>query len=95
MTERREAGRFDMPILVFLDEGAGRTRNLSATGVYFETDHCCNQVDDLVSFSFFFDESGNEQSWILRCSGKIIRTESLKAGGIGIAVNILEEWQFQ
>jgi len=91
MIEHREAGRFNMPMLVILAQGTtGRTHNLSATGVYFETDLCENKVDDLMTFRLFFDESEKDLSWVLRCSGKVIRTEPLKTGGIGIAVNMLE-----
>lgn len=90
MIEHREAGRFNMPMFVILAQGTGRTRNLSATGVYFETDLCDNKVDDLMTFHLFFNESENDLSWVLRCSGKIIRIEPLKTGGIGIAVNMLE-----
>ncbi len=91
MTERREMSRFSVPILVVLEQGTGRARNLSVTGAYFQTNHCFNKVDDILSFSLFFEESGDDQSWALRCYGKIIRTESLKAGGIGIAVKFLRE----
>lgn len=91
MPERRQASRFSVPILVILEQGVGRARNLSATGIYFKTSQCFNKADDIMPFGLFFGESGDDQSWVLRCSGKIIRTETLNTGGIGIAVKFLEE----
>ena len=91
MTERRGAPRFSVPILVVLQQGVGRTRNISSTGMYFKTSQCFNKVEDILPFGLYFEQSKDDQSWKLNCIGKIIRTESLMTGGIGIAVKFLEE----
>ncbi|MGR8951839.1 MAG: PilZ domain-containing protein [Gammaproteobacteria bacterium] len=91
MPDRRRAIRFNLPIPVILEHGTGLTHDLSANGVYIETNQCFNSVGDLLIFSLVFEEPMNALIWELLCTGVIIHTESLESGDVGIAVKILEE----
>lgn len=72
-----------------LDLGGGRTgttRDISASGVYFETD-VDQTPGSLVDFSIDFDTPGGPMR--LKCHGTIVRTER-HADRQGAAVKIIE-----
>ena len=71
---------------VRLDRGKGITRNISTSGVFFETD-----VDyaegSAISFAIELDGLRGE-TLMLRSRGKIVRVE-LRGGKVGVAVKIV------
>jgi len=70
-----------------LDGGVeGITQNVSASGIYFETD-TKQAVGSEIDFTINFDTPGGPIC--LKCHGKIIRTEQ-RGKKTGAAVNILE-----
>lgn len=88
--DRRQAGRFPVRIAVLLEQAGGRTRDLSAVGMYLETSQGLGEVGEFLPFRLVFGDPGGEQSWVLCCRGTILRTEAL-AVGVGVAVQILDE----
>ncbi len=71
---------------VHLDQGTGITRNVSASGVFFETD-VNYAAGSEISFSIELDGPGGKI--MLRCQGQIVRVEQLD-GKFGVAVKIIE-----
>lgn len=83
---KRKEDRIPSEHLVNLGNGIGTTRNISASGMYFEIDASCvpgRQID----FTVEFDSPGG--SLLLKCSGEVIRIEP-HDGKIGVAVKILK-----
>ncbi len=71
---------------VHLDQGTGITRDVSASGVFFETDG--NYVaGSEISFSIELEGPGGKM--MLRCQGQIVRVEQ-RDGKIGVAAKIIE-----
>jgi len=71
---------------VRLDRGTGITRNISTSGVFFETD-----VDYAPGNEIIFAielEGPAERKLILRCRGMIVRIKH-RAGKVGVAVEIV------
>lgn len=87
--ERRQAGRFPVRITVVLDQATGRTHDVSAVGVYFETAQGFGDVDEFLPFGLVFGDPADGPSWVLQCCGEIVRTVPL-AEGVGVAVRILD-----
>ncbi len=83
--ERREA-RISAARPVRLDRGNGVTRNVSASGVYFET-NMGYAAGSLISFAIELDAPRGEKL-MLRCRGEIVRVES-HDGKVGVAAKIL------
>lgn len=71
-----------------LSGGTGTTRNISASGIYFETDST-PLSDSPLEFSVEFERNGNGTGLTLRCSAQVVRIESL-GDKIGIAARIVE-----
>ena len=71
---------------VRLDRGTGITRNISTSGVFFETDIHYAPGSEV---SFAIELAGPaERKLILRCRGRIVRIK-LRAGKVGVAVEIV------
>lgn len=72
-------------LAVKLDGGVGLTRNVSASGVYFETD-----VDYAAGseISFAIELDGPTGKMTLKCQGQIVRVEQ-RDGKVGLAAKIL------
>ena len=68
--------------------GRGRAKNLSATGVYFETDKACD-IGSKIHFSIELD--GPNGKSMLRCSGTIVRSEALPNRRHGFGVSIQKQ----
>lgn len=83
--EHRNAARFDTALDVDVEGLSVRTRNISATGVYFET-----KVDlplgSLVNINVQFTQGGQKQ-W-LACEGRVVRVAHAD-GQNGIAARLL------
>ena len=71
---------------VRLDRGTGVTRNVSASGVFFETnvDYAAGSE---ISFAIELDGLRGEKL-LLRCRGEIVRVES-RDGKVGVAARIV------
>ena len=74
-----------IPVIV---EGvrAGTTRNMSPSGIFFETEADMS-TGASIHFSVTFDNPPGKL--MLACTGKIVRVESLE-GKMGVAVKIVE-----
>lgn len=76
-----------MTLPVSLQGGAtGTTRDLSASGIYFETDVEPVQ-DSALAFSVEFNSGSGGMA--LRCQARVVRVERL-GGRVGVAARILE-----
>jgi hypothetical protein len=77
--ERRRAERYQLEVPIRLHDGStGITRNMSTSGIFFETErgHC---VGDKVNLSVDLGEAS------LQCEGRVVRLEQGE-GKFGIAV---------
>ena len=75
---------------VDLHHAKGVTHDLSATGVYFETD-LNFEKGSLIRFKINFDTPilGNKTQ--LECTGRIVRVETHDGGKVGVAVRLDEQ----
>ena len=71
---------------VHLVQGTGITRDVSASGVYFETDASYRPGRE-ISFSIELD--GPQGKMLLKCQGQIVRVEQ-RDGKVGVAAKIIE-----
>ena len=85
-TKRKEE-RIPSEFPVNLGNAEGLTRNISASGVYFETD-ASYLLGNQINFMVEFDSLGGKL--ILKCEGEIIRIDPQEDGKIGVAVKIIE-----
>ena len=71
---------------VQLERGTGVTQNVSASGVFFETneDHAAGSE---INFAIELDGPGGEKL-MLRCRGEIVRVER-RDGKLGVAAKIV------
>lgn len=81
----REQQRFAAELTLTLDEGYGRVRNVSASGVYFVTDVALREGQP-VKFTLEFQNfpSGPIS---MKCTGRVVRVEE-QEGKRGVAVAI-------
>lgn len=87
MQQRRKEERADNKLAVTLDGGSGVSRNLSASGIYFETEVPLRAG---ASVSFSMDLTNPEGEPVrMFCAGWVIRTEEID-GRIGAGVRIDE-----
>jgi PilZ domain len=78
--ERRKGERFKLALPVQLNDGAGMTRNISTSGIFFETESACSIGDMIRLFLNFEHET-------LQCEARVVRVESHN-GQFGIAVEL-------
>ncbi len=81
---REERVRTARPVR--LDQGTGITRDVSASGVFFETD-VNYAAGSEINFSIELDGPGGKM--MLRCQGQIVRVEQ-RDGKVGVAAKIIE-----
>jgi hypothetical protein len=84
-SDQRGAARFDTALPVYLAGTTGETHNISAQGVYFETD-VRQEVGALVNFTLEFTLYGERHQ--LLCEGKVIRVDTGN-GRIGVAARLV------
>lgn len=65
---------------------AGVTKDVSASGVFFETDH---DMADGSPIEFAMEIDGPSGKMVLRCSGQVVRVDR-SGTKVGVAVKILE-----
>lgn len=83
--EQRAAARFDTRMPVATAHGAGVTRNISARGVYFETD-VVPRKGALVNFFVEYTLHGRRHR--LLCEGKVVRVEP-QGARVGVAARLV------
>lgn len=82
----RAAKRYELNLPVATDGGEGRTRDLSADGVYFTCERGF-AVGSKISFSISLDSDGSDIPLRMSCSGVVIRVES-NGDEVGVAAKI-------
>ncbi len=83
--EQRAAARFDAALPVELDGVPAQTSNVSATGVYLETD-VPHRVGDIVQFTIEFQLHGERHR--LTCEGKVVRVDP-HGDRVGVAAHLM------
>ena len=79
--------RVPAALQVNLDQGTGITRNVSASGVFFETDVNYAPGSEI---SFLIELEGpGARKMMLKCQGRIVRVEN-RGGKVGVAAKIIE-----
>ncbi len=82
----RSEERVPAALPVTLDRGTGITRDIRASGVFFETE--VNYASgSVISFSIELD--GPTGKMMLKCQGQITRVED-RCGKVGVAAKIIE-----
>jgi hypothetical protein len=84
--ERRKTPRFQVALRVELPEGTGITRDLSAHGVFFETDRVF-ALGQAIQFALVLEHIDPSQPVRLQCRGQVVRVER-RNDTLGIAVAI-------
>jgi len=83
--DQRGAVRFDSQLPVHTEHGAGTTQNVSAQGVYFETD-VEPRPGALVNFTIEYRLHGRRHR--LLCEGKVVRVEP-RGARVGVAARLV------
>jgi hypothetical protein len=83
--DQRAAIRFDTALPVRLAGATGETHNISAQGIYFETD-VEQRPGELVNFTLEFTLYGHRQR--LLCEGKVVRVER-HGRRVGVAARLV------
>lgn len=84
--KNRNEERVPSTLPVSLEHGTGVTRDISASGVFFETDRAYSPGSE-ISFSIELDSPGGKM--MLKCQGRIVRVEG-RGGKVGVAARIIE-----
>ncbi len=84
--ERRSDERVSAELPVDIGGTTCKTRNISASGLFFETDVAC-AVDRMISLAVEVTTPGSKKIW--KCQGNIVRVEH-RDGKIGVAVKIID-----
>lgn len=83
--DQRAAVRFDATMPVQVEGGAGLAHNISAQGVYFETD-VEHRLGELVNLSIEFTLYGRKHRLV--CEGKVVRIQQ-EGKRVGVAARLL------
>lgn len=86
MTDKRREERVAVALPIFLDDATGITRDVSASGIFFEINTRFS-VGDPVSCTVEFDAPGGKR--LLKCAGNIVRTEQ-HDDRTGVAIRVVE-----
>ena len=84
LPERRRAQRFRVALLVELTEGTAVTRDLSASGVFFEATRTF-VVGECIQFTLVLEHVDPGHAVHLHCCGRVVRIEP-RSTGVGVAV---------
>lgn len=84
--EKRREERISAALPVDLEGATGITRDVSASGICFETE-ASYAVGNPISFTVKLDAPGGKM--MLKCRGQIVRVEP-RATRVGVAVKITE-----
>lgn len=83
---RRRDKRVETPLLVFLENARGITRDTSPSGAYFWTSGEYSPGQP-ISFSIELNTAGGKMMW--KCKGAVVRTEP-RDYMVGVAATIIE-----
>lgn len=86
ISEQRKEERVQVEHLVRVGNTGGMTRDISASGVYFEADLPFS-LGQVVGFAIEFGRQG--VNFILKCVGEVVRVDE-RSGKSGVAVKILQ-----
>lgn len=86
-TYNRKEHRYQATMQMEMEGGSGVTRDLSVSGVYFETE-LSFAAGNSIEFTILFDEYSVGKPKRMNCRGKIVRVEKKRAK-IGVAAEIL------
>jgi PilZ domain len=78
--ERRGAQRFKLALPMQLKNGAGMTRNISKSGIFFETESA-HSIGDMIRLLLNFKHE------TLQCEARVVRVER-RNGQFGVAVEL-------
>lgn len=84
---RRREQRFSSSVDVMFEGGAGISRNVSPSGIYFETESPL-APRALLTFSVDYTTPDGEPVR-MKCEASIVRIEGLPGGRIGVGAEIL------
>lgn len=84
--QKRKEERVSTELPVYLGGTIGKTRDVSASGILFETD-ASYALNSSISFAVELDTSGGKM--VLRCRGDIVRIEP-KGKKVNVAVKITQ-----
>lgn len=85
--QRQGAARIPSQLVVVESGKKGLTRDISATGVYFEID-TKHEAGSAIQFHIELDTPGGKLKLV--CEGEVVRVEDLN-GMVGIAAKILKQ----
>ena len=85
-SEQRAAARFDTRLPIRIDGAHGVARNISNTGIYFETD-VQQAPGQLVNVMVEYTVMGRKRQ--LMCEGQVLRVQSRDDGGVCVAARLL------
>ena len=92
--ERRRAIRFPIVIPVELEGGTGVTRDVSLSGVFFETDQF-HVLGEPIRLTLVLQRVSPDHPVRLQCEGRVVRVERRQLQlGVGVAVAI-ESYRFK
>jgi hypothetical protein len=92
--ERRRAVRFPITIPVELEGGTGVTRDVSLSGVFFETNHFF-ALGEPIRLTLLLERATPGQPVRLQCEGRVVRVERRQPElRLGVAVAI-ESYRFR
>src|SRR5208337_3300930 len=83
-SDRRRAARFQIAIPVELEGGTGTTRDVSLSGVFFETEQSFAPGEE-ISLALLLERVSPGRPVRLECEGRIVRVTRFD-GRIGVAV---------
>jgi len=84
--DQREAPRFPGAVPVITESGKGITRDLSGSGIFFETDGSFSP-GQTIEFSLVLEHLYPDRPVCLKCKGAIVRIEN-SGQKIGVATTI-------
>jgi len=90
--ERRQAWRYPVNLDVAVEKKKAVSRDVSASGIYFETDASLAPGQS-ISFAFTLEQVYPDVRLELQCMGRIVRVER-RAGRLGVAATI-DSWSFK
>ncbi|MEP7315705.1 MAG: PilZ domain-containing protein [Sphingomicrobium sp.] len=83
--DKRADDRFDAAMSVRIDDGFGWTRDVSASGIYFESE-AASEVGSIINLVLEVVISGDKHRLV--SEGKVVRIDKLPGGNFGVAARL-------
>jgi hypothetical protein len=87
-TEGRQAQRYQLELMVELEHGTGRTRDISSSGMFFVTDQSFTPGQS-IRFTLLVEHVDSSHLSRVQCQGVVVRVDS-QNGHLGVAVAFTE-----